>query len=242
MIIRLLLMALGVFGIIIFFLPMWRKGIVNTGNVVGLIGSVLVLLFGTFSWLFSRNVKIVLLIIVLLLILLFIMVHIRIVRAKNKTATAQSVVIVLGCSSKYYISEQLDDRIRAAARYLDKNTNAVCIACGGKGNDYYNSEAEYIATELSKYGIYKSRIALDTTSNNTYENIRNASRIINEKKLPRSVAIATNDYHQYRAASIASRFRLIPSAINVSTNRYLYPTFFVREVIAIIAMPFRRKN
>ena len=61
MILRLILMAIGIAGIVIFFLPLGKKGIANAGNIVGLILSVFVLLFGTFSWLFSRNFKIVLL-------------------------------------------------------------------------------------------------------------------------------------------------------------------------------------
>ena len=241
MIIRLLVMAIGIAGIVIFFLPMIRRGIVNMGNVIGLVVSVLVLLFATFSYLFSRNFKIVLLVLVLLVIVLLIMVNMRIVKAKRNEATNESVVIVLGCSSKDFISEILNDRIKAAARYLDKHTDAVCIACGGVRTDFYDSEAEYIVTELAKYGIAKSRIITDTTSLNTYENMRKASQIINEKNLPKRVAVATSEFHQYRAALLATTFGLDPVAINASTEKYLYPTFFVRETFAIILSPLRKE-
>ncbi len=75
MIIRILLMIIGIAGIVIFFLPLGRKGIVNTGNVIGMIVSVLVLLFGTFSWLFSRTFKIGLLVIVLIILILIILIN-----------------------------------------------------------------------------------------------------------------------------------------------------------------------
>ena len=241
MILRLLLMAIGIAGIIVFFLPMGKKGIVNVGNVVGLIVSVLILLFGTFSWLFSRNFKIVLLILVLIILILIILINSKMSRAKNKLAKNQTVVIVAGCTSKYYISDMLNDRIKAAARYLDKHEDAVCIACGGRGNEYYDSEAEYIETELKKYGVAKSRIFTDTTSTNTFENMRNAKRIIVEKDLSKSVAIATNEFHQYRAGRMAMRWGMIPSAINANTEKYLFPTYYVREILAIIVWQFRKK-
>lgn len=242
MIIRILLMIIGIAGIVIFFLPLGRKGIVNTGNVIGMIVSVLVLLFGTFSWLFSRAFKIGLLVIVLIILILIILINNKMSKAKNNIARNQTVVIIPGCTSKYYISEMLNDRVKAAARYLDKHEDAVAIACGGKGNEYYDTEAEYIAGELAKYGIAKSRIALDTTSVNTYENIRNARKIITEKKLSTDVAIATNEFHQYRVADFAKKFRMEPAAINARTEKYLYPTFFVREMFAIIIWQFRIKK
>ena len=234
MIFRLLLMAIGIAGIVIFFLPMGKKGIVNVGNVVGLTLSVFVLLFGTFSWLFSRNFKIVLCIFVLLVLILVIMVNVRMTRAKNNISTNQELVIVLGCTYKYGISEELKNRIKEAARYLDKHPNALCIACGKVGNGYYDSEAEYIAIGLSKYGIAKSRIITESASTNTLENFKYAEKIIDEKNLPRSVAIATNEFHQYRASLYAASFRLKATAINARTTRMMYPTLFVREVFAII--------
>ena len=234
-------MIIGIAGIIIFYLPLGRKGIVNTGNVVGMVVSVLILLFGTFSWLFSRKFKIGLLIIVLLVLILFIIINTKMSKAKHNIARNQEVVIVPGCSAKYSISELLNARIKTAARYLDKHDDVICIACGGKGNDFYDTEAEYIAGELAKYGVPKSRIITETSSINTYENMRNVARIINERNLSRSVAIATNEFHQYRAGLMAQRNRLKPAALNASTEKYLYPTYFLREMLAIVYWQFRKK-
>ena len=234
MILRLILMAIGIAGIVIFFLPLGKKGIANAGNIVGMILSVFVLLFGTFSWLFSRNFKIVLCVIALLILVLLIIVNVKMSKAKNNIATNQDVVIVLGCTYKYGISEELKNRIKEAARYLDKHPNALCIACGKVGNGYYDTEAEYIAVGLAKYGIAKSRIITEMSSTNTMENFKYAAQIINEKNLSRSLAVVTNDFHQYRAGIYASRCRLKAAAINVQTTKMMYPTLFVREVFAII--------
>lgn len=235
MILRLLLMAIGIAGIVIFFLPLGKKGIINFGNAVGLIVSVLVLLFGTFSWLFSMNFKIVLCVIVLLIIILVIIVNVKMTQAKNNQAKDEDVVIVLGCSCKSYICDALNQRIKAAARYLDKHKDAVCIASGGNETEFYKSEAEYIAVELSKYGVPKSKIIEESKSKNTYENIKNSKKIIDEKGLSKNVAIATSEYHQYRAWLCASRCGLKARAINASTTKYMYPTYFTREILAIVA-------
>ncbi len=241
MILRILLMVIGITGIILFYLPLGKKGIINYGNAVGMIVSVLVLLFGTFSWLFSMNFKIVLCVIVLLVLILVIVINMKMVNAKNNIAGNEDVVIVLGCSCKSSICEALNQRIKAAARYLDKHPDSVCIASGGNTTEFYDSEAEYIAIELAKYGIPKSKIIVENKSKNTNENIQNSKRIIDEKGLSKSVAIATSEYHQYRASLYASRCGLKAKAINASTTKYMYPTYFTREIIAIVASWIRKK-
>ncbi len=241
MILRILLMVIGITGIILFYLPLGKKGIINYGNAVGMIVSVLVLLFGTFSWLFSMNFKIVLCVIVLLILILVILINMKMVNAKNNIAGNEDVVIVLGCSCKSSICEALNQRIKAAARYLDKHPDSVCIASGGNTTEFYDSEAEYIAIELAKYGVPKSKIIVENKSKNTSENIQNSKRIIDEKGLSKSVAIATSEYHQYRASLYASRCGLKAKAINASTTKYMYPTYFTREIIAIVASWIRKK-
>ena len=241
MILRILLMVIGITGIILFYLPLGKKGIINYGNAVGMIVSVLVLLFGTFSWLFSMNFKIVLCVIVLLILILVIVINMKMVNAKNNIAGNEDVVIVLGCSCKSSICEALNQRIKAAARYLDKHPDSVCIASGGNTTEFYDSEAEYIAIELAKYGIPKSKIIVENKSKNTSENIQYSKRIIDEKGLSKSVAIATSEYHQYRASLYASRCGLKAKAINASTTKYMYPTYFTREIIAIVASWIRKK-
>ncbi|MBE5899582.1 MAG: YdcF family protein [Lachnospiraceae bacterium] len=241
MILRILLMVIGITGIILFYLPLGKKGIINYGNAVGMIVSVLVLLFGTFSWLFSMNFKIVLCVIVLLILILVIVINMKMVNAKNNIAGNEDVVIVLGCSCKSSICEALNQRIKAAARYLDKHPDSVCIASGGNTTEFYDSEAEYIAIELAKYGVPKSKIIVENKSKNTSENIQNSKRIIDEKGLSKSVAIATSEYHQYRASLYASRCGLKAKAINASTTKYMYPTYFTREIIAIVASWIRKK-
>lgn len=241
MILRILLMVIGITGIILFYLPLGKKGIINYGNAVGMIVSVLVLLFGTFSWLFSMNFKIVLCVIVLLILILVIVINMKMVNAKNNIAGNEDVVIVLGCSCKSSICEALNQRIKAAARYLDKHPDSICIASGGNTTEFYDSEAEYIAIELAKYGVPKSKIIVENKSQNTSENIQNSKRIIDEKGLSKSVAIATSEYHQYRASLYASRCGLKAKAINASTTKYMYPTYFTREIIAIVASWIRKK-
>lgn len=46
--------------------------------------------------------------------------------------------------------------------------------------------------------------------------------------------IITNDYHCYRAAYFAKQLGLQPKTYSAKTHWYLLPTFYLREICAII--------
>lgn len=58
---------------------------------------------------------------------------------------------------------------------------------------------------LLEKGVPEERIREESASTSTYENIQFSKRIIEEENLSRTVVIATQEFHQFRAQSFARR-------------------------------------
>lgn len=164
----------------------------------------------------------------------------------EKNATA----IVLGAQVKPWgPSKLLQQRIEAAVDYMKENPEAKAVVSGGQGSDEPMSEAQCMYENMVKQGIDKNRIYKEDKSVNTKQNLKFSYRIINDNKLlasnnPESngIAIVTDSFHQFRARIIASKLKNTYGiktklgSVNAKNGRIgitLYPTFFVREWIAI---------
>ena len=66
------------------------------------------------------------------------------------------------------------------------------------------------------------------------ENLRFSKKIIEERGLSKNIAIATSDYHQYRASKIAKTLGFSVGAVPGHTAWWLFPTFYVRELYGIL--------
>lgn len=122
-------------------------------------------------------------------------------------------------------------RIDAAAGYLRKNTGTIVIASGGKGPGEDISEAESIKRELVAKGINESRIILEDRSTDTYENIR-----FSKKLIPSSAKlglIVSNNFHMYRALSIAHDQGLAVQGLPAETPSMAVVKSYSREYLAI---------
>ena len=89
---------------------------------------------------------------------------------------------------------------------------------------------------LVENGIEPDRIIMEDKSVNTYENLENSCRILEEMGIGKNIAIVTDGFHQYRAGFIAKKLGYEPSAINAVTDFYnltLTPTYYVREWMAV---------
>ncbi|WP_284037681.1 YdcF family protein [Neobacillus sp. 114] len=141
-------------------------------------------------------------------------------------------LIVLGARVKgTEPSLTLASRIDAAAVYLKKNTSTIAIASGGQGPGEDISEAECIKRELQKLGINESRIVLEPKSTDTYENIH-----FSKKLIPISAkdgVVVTNDFHLYRALSLASDADLKVQGLPAGTPLIAVPKSYIREYLAI---------
>lgn len=144
-------------------------------------------------------------------------------------------VLVLGCQVRGdEPSLMLKRRLNAAYTYLKDNPQAQVIVCGGVGDQTTFSEAEVMQRFLIARGIEAERIHLEDQSHSTQENINFAADIIREKGLPKTVAIATDGFHQARAAIYANQAGLSPCALPSRTPEGLLPAYWIREWFGLL--------
>lgn len=150
-----------------------------------------------------------------------------------------STAIVLGAQVKYgRPSVLLQQRINAAFDYLNENKNAKAVVTGGQGSDEALSEGQCMYDTLVDMGIDKESIFIEEKAENTQENIKYSYDIIEKENLNKSLAIVTDSYHQLRARLIANKQNINSDIGAINTeNTFIgyitYPTYFVREWIAI---------
>lgn len=150
-----------------------------------------------------------------------------------------STAVVLGAQVRNgKASTPLMQRINAGVKYLNENEDASAVVTGGQGDDEAMSEAECMLENMTGDGIDESRIYVEDKAENTEQNIKYSYEIIKENDLNKNLAVVTDSYHQLRARLIAKKQGINTQigAINTINNMIgllNYPTFFVREWIAI---------
>lgn len=133
---------------------------------------------------------------------------------KRPEPTANTVVIVLGAQVfETRLSGTLQNRVQAAADYLWEHPEAQCITTGGQGWNEPRTEGEAAKQALIQLGIAPDRIYAETKSTTTWENLRFAKEILKREKLGTDVVLATQGFHQWRAAKMAERLGLTPYAL-----------------------------
>ena len=150
----------------------------------------------------------------------------------------ECTVVVLGCQvyPDGRPSLMLQNRIHAAYDYLTAHPEAVCIASGGQNDRETISEAACIRNTLVEMGIAPARIYTEARSTSTEENLTFSARIIEEEGLPAQVAIASDNFHQLRAAIWAERAGLTPYAAGCASPWFLAPGYWAREAAALLYM------
>lgn len=152
----------------------------------------------------------------------------------NRPAGSPTAV-VLGCRVySQRASLMLRERIDAAYRYLSETPDAVCVLSGGQGPGEDISEAECMYRALTEKGIAPERLFREERSTSTRENLQFSRKVIEKNGLNPSVAIVTNEFHEYRAARIAEKAGLEAAAVNGHTAWWLFPTYYVRELYGIV--------
>ena len=154
------------------------------------------------------------------------------------TGDAPCTVVVLGCQvyPDGHPSLMLQNRIHAAYDYLTAHPEAVCIASGGQNDRETISEAACIRHTLVEMGIAPARIYTEARSTSTEENLTFSARIIEEEGLPAQVAIASDNFHQLRAAIWAERAGLTPYVAGCASPWFLAPGYWAREAAALLYM------
>ena len=245
--IRVLLVLFGAAGCAGFLLPFLKRRILNIGNITGLTVCAAIVLYAAFmprihQWMrvfWQKTVgKIVLGTaaagLTAALVLVIVMTALMI-RAAGSKPEPNATVIVLGC--KVYgerPSLSLMERLDAALEYLNENPGSACIVSGGQGSDETISEAQCMYLYLTDNGIDPERVYMEDKSTTTRENLAFSYEIIKEHNLDERIAIATNNYHEYRAGKIADGLGLEHGAVSGKTALWLLPTYYARELLAIL--------
>ena len=159
--------------------------------------------------------------------------------ALHRPAEGQDcTVVVLGCQvfPDGHPSLMLRGRINAAYDYLAAHPDALCIASGGQNGSEPVSEAQCIRDTLVSMGIAPERILMEDTSRSTEENLAFSARLIAENSLPSDVAIASDNFHQLRAAIWAERSGLTPWSDGCASPWFLTAGYWARETAALLYM------
>lgn len=231
-----------------FLLPFLVAGILNIGNVTGMVVAAVFVIYMAFlptihecflqlwqrkigKWVLSSGVVVIAVIAILAIVETGCMVN-ACMKEPEKNATA----VVLGC--RVYgerASLSLVERLEAAYAYLEENPAAVCVVSGGQGSGEDISEAECMYRWLVAKGIDEKRIYKEDKSTSTEENIAFSKEIIEENGLNENIAIVTSEYHSYRAGIIAEKRDISFGTAPGQTAIWLLPTYYIRELYAILA-------
>ena len=236
--------ALSVLGLLWFLGPIhWN--VLNVGNLFGITICLLILLCVLFSGRIAaackksrtaRNaVKAVLILFCVGFAWAVVLTGLMISGASANPPETATVLVLGSKVSGDVPSADLRVRILAASAYLKQHPKAACVACGGRGRGENRTEAEVIREGLENLGIDSSRIYPEDRSTSTEENIGNALKIIGQNSLNRTLAVVTDEYHEYRACSIARGCGAEAYAVPAQTPWYIFSACWARELLALTA-------
>lgn len=252
-ILRLIITLTAAVFLIWFSAPLIMFGILNPGNILGIIICLFLIfrfgfspLYNSVKEFFYRNKitkvlwRIATVFVCAFAVYAVVISGLIIGFSLKAPATGSSpTAVVLGAEVKPWgASALLQQRIDSAEKYLKANPEASAVLTGGQGSNEPMSEAQCMYESLTEQGISTSRLFLEDKAVNTQENIAFSYRIIRDKKLNKNIAIVTDSYHQFRARIIAMKQGVDGdvSSINTQNNKIgllCYPTMLVREWIAI---------
>lgn len=240
------LVGAGLF--VCFCWPAVFKGILNAGNVCGMLASAVLMFYGfrfhkvhqlaAALWQ-KKPMRIFFLLLAVLIVIgigFMIAACAAIVGAASKQIPENTPAVVLGCSVKgLRPSRVLQERIDAAYDYLQVHPGAVCVLSGGKGRGEDISEAECMYQELVRAGIDASRLYREAESVNTKGNLENSKKILDELDLDtEAVTVISSEFHLYRGRWWAEKLEYQNYGYAAHTDWRYLPTYFLREVIAVV--------
>ena len=246
-VLRITLLVLAVLFFCWFALPLALSVSLNIGNVTGLLVATLVFLYACcmpwvhgirakwrthkpLCWLYRGICCIIGLIAVIVVVESACMIW-----AASREPEPGATVVVLGC--RVYgerASLSMQERLEAAYEYLAEHEDSVCVLSGGKGDGENITEAECMYRYLVSKGIAPERLYKEEASTTTRENLLYSMQLIEAEGLHPVIAIATSEYHEYRAGLIADSLGIEHAALPGKTAIWLFPTYYVRELYGIL--------
>ncbi len=244
---RLIVASISIVALMLFVAPMFMYGIANIGNVTGVAVFGILLVYVCFMKQIHRLIMLLWSHIVgkvclsatcmaVIAIIIFVFVESAcMIYAASKEPDENVTLLVLGCKvDGERATLMLTERLDAAYEFLLENEEVVCVLSGGKGNGENITEAECMYRYLLDKGIDASRLYKEEESTSTRENIAFSKRIIDEYGLPENIAIATSEFHVYRAGVIAEGLGYEYTSVPAKTAWWLFPTYYFRELYGIM--------
>lgn len=235
---------IAIFGILVFivFTPL-ISFVFTLISVLGMATGVLIFLFGCYmprvlKFAKKHKAAAVTVSVILSLALIWALVcTVLLISAGVHSPEDSDTVIVLGCQLRgERPSKMLRQRLDKAYEYLLEHPSAVAVMSGGQGGDEIMPEAEAMYNYLVEKGISPDRLYKEPDSHNTEQNMKYCARIIEENSLDKNVVVITQSFHQYRASVYAKNAGLTAYALNCRTNLGMLPTYWLRELFAVIKM------
>ena len=122
-------------------------------------------------------------------------------------------------------------RLNAAIEYLDANPDTMVIVTGCQGPNEPFAEAYGMRDYLVAMGIDPARIIVEDRARDTAQNIAFSAMLIPDGA---SIAIVSNNFHIYRALSIAEKQGIEAYGLAAPMNPFFFTNNVAREIIAII--------
>lgn len=161
--------------------------------------------------------------------------------SKRIPAFDKDYIIILGCGIRKdgTLPNLLKARVDRAVEFAGMQMHAtgkdiVFVPSGGQGPDEIMPEAEAVKNYLLSRGIREDKILVEDKSENTYENIKFSSQLIENVKKDAKVAFSTTNYHVFRAGVIADEQNLEIEGIGAKTRTYYWINAFIREFVATL--------
>lgn len=220
-----------------YLIPVFTAHVLNSGNVCGILLFMLIYSYARHfhqvnRFLILKHAKLGMLVLALSLVICVMLISSAMAIAQtSKRPGKEGTVVVLGCK----VGSQLaQSRIDTAVAYMKDHPEAYVVVTGGTGRDEYMSEAEYMRRQMVYEGVDSAHIVMEQEARNTYENMKNTSILLGEKNLNEHIIIVSNDFHLYRSDYYAKKNHLTYDNLAAPTPWYLLPTYFTREMIAVL--------
>ena len=156
--------------------------------------------------------------------------------SKQHEHVETNFVVVLGCGifPDGMLTRSLTRRLNVAYDYLEEHPNTICIVSGGQGPNEPTTEAYAMKQYLMERGIGEERIIEEDKSTSTNENLMFSKEIMLEYDKDLTVAIATSDFHIFRAKLLAKKHGLDAIGLPSVTSWYIWINSYLREFLAVI--------
>ncbi|MDD2361428.1 MAG: YdcF family protein [Oscillospiraceae bacterium] len=208
----------------------------HIGMLIQAIIAILLIIYAFYFVLIKRRTHII--IAIFSVIPFIFMIALAIYGNIDSVAYNEDAVIVLGTGmSEEKIGSKLSKRLDKAAKYYEKNPDAIIVVSGGKSGHKDITEAQVMENYLLDKKIPIANIIKEEKSTSTYESLSSSKKILYEHfPYGFTSVLVTNDYQIYRATETARDAGFSAGHTAVKTALYSAPADYLGEMFAVIKM------